>query len=68
MTMDKMSKNYTKLLEKFINKWVVVSADYSKVVASGNTLEEIADKARKNKEALVFRVLPSNIVYSPSQL
>lgn len=66
--MDKISKNYTKLLGKFINKWVVVSADYSKVVASGDTLDEVADKAKNNKEALVFRVLPSNIVYSPSQL
>ena len=64
MTIDKISKNYTKLLEKFINKWVVVSADYSNVVASGDTLAEISDKARKNKEAIVFRVIQSNVIYS----
>ena len=62
--MNKISKNYTKLLEKFINKWVVVSSDYSKVGASGDTLAEISDKARKNKEALVIKVL-HNIAYSP---
>lgn len=63
--MDKTSINFNKLLQSFKDKWVAVSSDYSKVFASGNTLESILNKARGLKYIKMFRVIPFDTVYSP---
>lgn len=63
--MDKESKNFSKILKSFKNKWVVVSQDYSKVFASGNTLEKTLLKIKGKNNFRVFLVTPFSTSYSP---
>ena len=63
--MDKTSINFNKLLQSFRNKWVAVSNDYSKVFASGDTLESVIKKAKNLKDIKMFRVIEFDTVYSP---
>ena len=63
--MDKTSINFNKLMQSFKDKWVAVSADYSEVFASGDTLESIISKAKGLKNIKLFRVVPFDTVYSP---
>ena len=55
-----------KVTKNYVNKWVVLSADYKKVIASGDSLSEVLKKTSSEKRKMVFRVLP-NLSYSPSQ-
>ena len=55
-----------KVTKNYVDKWVVLSADYKKVIASGDTLDEVLKKTSSEKRKMVFRVLP-NLSYSPSQ-
>lgn len=52
--------------KNYANKWVALSSDYKKVVASGKTLAEVLEKTSAKERVAVFRVLP-NLSYSPSQ-
>jgi len=63
--MDKTSTNFNKLLRSFKDKWVAVSDDYSKVFASGNTLESIVNKVRDTAKVKMFRVIAFDTIYSP---
>lgn len=54
-----------KLLTKAMeNKWVAFSANYKRILAVGETLDEACDKAR-TKDAIVMRVLPFHLGYAP---
>ena len=55
-----------KVTKNYVDKWVVLSADYKKVIASGETLAEVLKKTSSEKRKMVFRVLPKRS-YSPSQ-
>ena len=55
--MDKKSANFNKLLKSFKGKWVAASDDYSKVFASGNTLESIVKKVKTNIIKLAIKIL-----------
>ena len=48
--------------KKYTNKWVVLSKDYKKVVASGKTLAEVLKKTSSEKRKMVFKV-PSSVPY-----
>ena len=52
--------NLSKLLKPFANKWVALSQDYKKVVSSGDTLENTAQKikARDRAKVVFHKVLP----------
>jgi hypothetical protein len=63
--MDKKSINFNKLLKSFKDKWVAVSLDYSKVFASGNTLQSVAKKVKTKGNVKMFRVMPFDVIYSP---
>ena len=63
--MDKRSINFNKLLKTFRDKWVAVSDDYSKVFASGSTLESIVNKFKNKVDVKMFKVIPFDISYSP---
>ena len=45
-------------------KWVALSPDYTKILATGNSLEEI-DKKSSGKNKVVMMVIPSGS-YAPS--
>ena len=66
--MKKESDNFTKIVRDFKDKWVAVSADYSKVFASGNSLDGVMKKVDRQTNLKVFKVIPFDTVYSPVQL
>lgn len=43
----------SKILEGYDNKWIVLKLDYSKVIASGNSIENISDDLSKGIVMLV---------------
>lgn len=53
------------LTKRHINKWVVLSSDYKRLLASGNTLSDVLKKTTTEKRKVVFRVSP-NLGYAPS--
>jgi hypothetical protein len=55
----------SRITKEYVNKWVALSEDYKKVIAQGETLEEVLGKTRKEKKTVVLRVLP-NLGYAPS--
>ncbi len=57
---DKIIKipDTSSLTEKYLDKWVALSQDYKKVIASGNTLSEVLKKTSHEKRKVVFKVLP----------
>ena len=52
------------LTKRYINKWVVLSSDYKKVIAHGTSLSEVLKKTSDEKRKVVFRVLPK-LAYAP---
>lgn len=56
-------------LISFENKWVALSPDRKKVIASGLTIKEVNQKLKKlqtkNGDAILTMVLPFDKVYSP---
>jgi predicted RNase H-like HicB family nuclease len=50
------------LLERYENKWVIVSRDYKTVLHFGDTVEEIADHAH---EGIIMKVPDYGISYYP---
>lgn len=49
------------------NKWVALTPDYSKVIASSDDLVEL-DKKVAGKDVVFHRVLPANIIFAPRSL
>ena len=58
--------NIAEITKHYVNKWVALSEDHTKVLASGKTLAEVAKKTASEKRVMVFRVLPG-LTYAPSQ-
>ncbi len=54
--------NIFEVTKGYINKWIVLSKDYTKVIASGKTLSEVLRKTTSEKRKMVFRV-PANVPY-----
>ena len=65
---DIISNNFNEILKSFKDKWVAVPEDYSKVVASANTLSGVMGKIKKNSNLKVFKVIPLDMIYSPCNL
>jgi len=65
--MEKITKalNIFMITKNYVNKWVALSADHKRVIASGKTLAEVLRKTASEKRVMVFRVLPQN-TYAPS--
>lgn len=54
--------DFSKLLEGLDNMWVILSRDYTKVIASSDDLDKIAEKL---SEGVLLRVPDSTAVYAP---
>ncbi len=65
---DNLSKNFSKILKSFKDKWVAVPEDYSEVVASADTLKDLLGKIKENNHLKVFKVIPLDMIYSPCNL
>jgi len=65
---DKISNNFSKITKSFKDKWVAVPKNYSKVVASANTLSGVMNKIKKDTNLKVFKVIPLDMIYSPFNL
>lgn len=52
------------LKDEHTNKWVVLSVDYKKLLAVGETLSAVLEKAKSSSEKVVIKVLP-NLGYAP---
>lgn len=65
---DKISNNFSKITRSFKDKWVAVPEDYSKVIASANTLSGVMSKIKKDSNLKVFKVIPLDMIYSPCNL
>jgi len=60
----KINYDLSKILKPFENKWVALTVDNQKVVASGGTLSEVALKIKK-KKVVFMKVFPFNVSYAP---
>ena len=62
-----IKKDFSKILQPYENKWVALSSDYTKVIASGKTLQETAIQLEKDeRESVVFhKVFPFDAYYEP---
>ena len=61
----------SKLLLKYANKWIALSADRKKVIASAKSIGELDKKLPKTKQksdVIFHHVLPINGTYSPQCL
>jgi len=46
--------NFVKLLQGYTAGWVAVSSDFSRVLFSGKTLEEVMKKVRESKSKVYY--------------
>ena len=55
-----------KNIKKYENKWVLLNEQGNEVLKAGNTFKEVlkALRGRRDKR-IIFKVPPSNLVYSP---
>lgn len=55
------------ILAAYENKWVALSADFSRVLASGRSLKEVDGKltGSERREAVFHKVLPFDAAYVP---
>ena len=67
MSQRHQTKDLSKVLKPYENQWVALSPDYTKVIASGETLRETVAQVREDeKERAVFhKVLPFDAYYVP---
>lgn len=67
MTQHTIKKDLSKILQPYENKWVALSSDYTRVMASGKTLQETATQlAKSERESVVFhKVFPFDAYYEP---
>jgi len=65
--MPKIEKNYDlrKLLKPYVNKWVALSQDRRKVIASGTSLKEVVSRSG-SRDVVLMRTFPSNARYAPN--
>ncbi len=61
-------RDLCKVLKPFENKWVALSPDYRRVVASGESLDEVESQLDQNQvhEVIHFRVPPRDAVFVPT--
>ncbi len=62
-----MAKGTSNILLPYENKWVAITFDGKKVVASASTVKELDRKLKKvkNEKVMLTKVLPFDVAYSP---
>ncbi len=58
------SPDLSVITEKHANKWVALSSDYKKLLAAGDTLSSVLEKAKSYRKKVVIKVLP-DLGYAP---
>ena len=59
-------KQQIKDIQKYANKWVAIDQSKTKVIAGGKSFNEVWKKlSNKSKDAIFFRVPPSDAAYVP---
>jgi hypothetical protein len=53
------------LKDEHVNKWVALSTDYKKLLAVGDSLSAVLEKAKSYSEKVVIKVMP-NLGYAPA--
>ncbi len=57
----------SKILLPFENKWVALSENYKKILASGKTLKEVTKKVNKSGEkGILLKVPPFDVSFVPT--
>jgi hypothetical protein len=61
------SPNLSVIKKSHINKWVVLTSNYKRLIAVGDTLSSAVEKAgnKKSGDNIVIKVLP-NLGYAPN--
>jgi hypothetical protein len=59
------SPDLSVLKDEHTNKWVALSLDYKKLLAVGDSLAAVLEKAKSSSEKVVIKVLP-NLGYAPT--
>lgn len=64
------AKDFSAIKTELANQWVAFDFQDKKVLANGQTLEDVAKQltAPQLSQTAIFRVLPAGMIYSPSQL
>ena len=60
--------SFAELIRPYENKWIAIAPDYSRVVASGDSLEEVDTKVppEDREKVILHRVLPFDAVFVPA--
>ena len=72
MSQSKIIKQNTineKMLQPFENKWVALTTDHKKVIASGDTLRDVyssLDKKKVKSEPIFMKVFALGMDYAPA--
>ena len=56
------------LTNAYENKWVALSRDHRKVIASAETLIELDRQIKDHATVIYTRVLPKNVVFAPTSV
>ncbi len=73
MTQSKIIKQNTiheKMLQPFENKWVALTRDHKKVIASGDTLRDVyasLEKKEVKSEPIFMKVFALSMDYAPAE-
>ena len=59
------SPNLSVLKAEYVGKWVALSSNYKKLLATGDTLSAVLHKAEAVPDKVVIKVLP-NLGYAPN--
>lgn len=61
-----MARKLVNLLAKYENKWVALSPDNKRVVASGLNVEEVVEKLKNlKKQGVLLKITPLDTYLSP---
>lgn len=67
-TKPRKSYDLCRLLKSYENKWVALSPDCKRIVASADSLKKAAARVREDQreEVIFYKVLPFDVVYVPT--
>lgn len=55
------------MVAAYENKWVALSPDFTRVLAAGDSVEEVDEQLQDSERAgaVLYKVLPFDVVYAP---
>ena len=58
-------KHYLAILAKHENQWIALSSDRTRVLAAGDSLQEVSEQIKDKNDVVVTYVLPQEGFYVP---